>query len=81
MAFTTLVNPLILMGAAEAGYNVKIKNHRFHSLRFKNGAQSLLTEDDPDYASDFEDEIESFDRIKEIDKDVYMKNQNGVQVM
>lgn len=81
IAISTMVNPAVMILAKQLGHSVEIKNHQFHSLRFKNGATSLFAEDDADYSAGFEDEIESFDRIKSIKSDLYMGSDKGRHIM
>ena len=81
LAITNMVNPAVMILARELGIAVDVKNHRFHSLRFKNGAMSILTEDDEDYSSGFSQEIESFDRIKSLNPDLYMGSNKGRHIM
>lgn len=75
------MNPAVLELAKKEGFNIEIKTHEFHSLRFKNGAQSLLTEDDPFFMQNFNDDIELFDRIKDIDHSIYKKGNEASHVV
>ena len=72
-----MVNPIVLLFAQQLGHNIEVKNHKFHSLRFKNGFQSLITEDDPFFMQTFEDEAELFDRIGDIDQSQYQNNKEA----
>jgi hypothetical protein len=81
LTFATMVNPIVLRFASDAGQNILIKRHEFHSLRFKNGVQSLLDEEDPAFMVDFEDEVESFDRIKDINQEKYKTSTEPLHVM
>jgi hypothetical protein len=82
LTFLNLVDPLILKYASELGFSVQIKAHRFNSLRFKNGADSMLTEDDPFYMEDFDEaDVESLDRIKEINQQKYIESKKPIHVM
>lgn len=81
LTFATMVNPLVLRFAQSFGHNIEIKKHQFHSLRFKNGAQSMLDEDDPFFMEDFKEETEQFDRIKSINQEIYRNNDKPAHVM
>lgn len=82
LTFLTLVDPLILNYAAELGFNNQMKAHKFNSLRFKNGADSMLTEDNPFFMEDFDEEdVESLDRIKEINQQKYIESKKPIHVM
>ena len=78
LTVATVVNPIVLLVSDNLGMNTIIKNHIFHSLKFKNGAQGLLNqEEDNIFAQEFHGSVDLFDRIKEIDSDLYTDNDRG----
>jgi hypothetical protein len=80
LTIAAMVNPIVFALAFEFGHNTDIKNHEFHSLKFKNGAQGLMNEEEDNFfAQEFNDEIDLFDRIKEIE--TYTDNDKGMLVM
>ena len=82
VTFATMINPQILIIASDLGLNYEMKSHKLHSLRFKNGAESFLTEEDPLFMEDFdEDDIESLDRIKDINQEPYINSKKPSHVM
>lgn len=81
LTFSSLINPIVLKYANDAGHNIELKRHKFHSLRFKNGAQSILDEADPFFMVNFGDEVEQFDRMKDINQDTYFNNDKPLHVM
>lgn len=81
ITFSTMVNPIVLLLADAQGHNIIIKNHEFHSLRFKNGVQSFAVEDDPLIMEDFSEEDKLFDRIHEIDQSEYQNNSEPAHVV
>jgi hypothetical protein len=76
-----MVNPAVLQIAKNEGFNVEMKTHEFHSLRFKNGVANLLDDDDPYFMEDSNDAIELFDRIKDIDHSIYKTGNEASHVV
>lgn len=77
ITIASIVNPIVFILASELGHNTDMKNHKFHSLKFTNGAQGLIDEEgDTLFASMFDYQSNMFERLN----DVYSKNDKGMVV-
>jgi len=81
ITFATMVNPFVLAFADAEGYNIVVKKHQFHSLKFRSASQVALMEEDPMFMDAFEEDEGLFDRIGDIDQSEYMNNDEPSHVV